>query len=86
MALTVAVVLAGLALSGPVAHGLAGSPMEPVARRTYVVRSGDTLWTIAQHMAPGTDPRPLVQRIQEANGVDAGALAPGQTLVVPLAG
>ena len=86
VALTLTVVLAGLALSGPVAHRLAGSPMEPAARRTYVVRSGDTLWSIAQRMAPGDDPRPLVQRIQVANGVDAGSIAPGQTIVVPLAG
>lgn len=86
VAFTLAVVMAGLAVSGAVAHRLAGSPMEPAARRTYVVRSGDTLWSIAQRMAPGDDPRPLVQRIQEANGVDAGAIAPGYTLVVPLAG
>jgi LysM repeat protein len=50
-----------------------------------VVREGDTLWTIARRLAPGSDPRPIVDVLSAANGLDAGLIVPGQTLVVPLA-
>lgn len=72
------------AWAGPVGHALAGRRTSaPAARHTYVVRYGDTLWSIARQVAPGGDPRPVVDAIVGANGVDAGALVPGQTLVIP---
>ena len=82
MTLTAAVIVG--AWAGPVAGalGVGGQPI-PAARTSYVVRSGDTLWSIAGRLAPGTDPRPLVDAIASANGVHAGALAPGTTLVIP---
>jgi Tfp pilus assembly protein FimV len=70
-------------LAGPVVGAFAGTSMDPAARRTYVVRSGDTLWAIATAVAPGQDPRVTVDSIEAANHVDAGTLRPGQTLVVP---
>ncbi len=72
-----------IAALGPLAHAVGEPTFEPVVRRTYVVQAGDTLWSIAGSVAPGQDPRPLVQVIMEANRVDPGALMPGQTLVVP---
>ena len=73
--------------AGPVARALAGSA-EPVsaAGRSYVVRSGDTLWSIADRVAPGQDPRPVVDAIAAANQVGLDAIVPGQTLLIPLAG
>ena len=79
--LTLAVV-AG-AWAGPVAGALTGPPARLVSRTSYVVRAGDSLWTIASGLAPGDDPRPLVDAIAAANHVDPGALTPGQTLVIP---
>jgi len=49
----------------------------------YVVREGDTLWAIARERSPGRDPRDVVQAIVDANQIDAGALLPGQVLVIP---
>jgi nucleoid-associated protein YgaU len=73
--------------AGPVAQAFGGAEApEPVSMSSYVVRSGDTLWSIAERVAPGRDPRPLVEAISEANRVDAGALVPGRTLVIPVAG
>ncbi|HXF74300.1 MAG TPA: LysM peptidoglycan-binding domain-containing protein [Actinomycetota bacterium] len=49
-----------------------------------VVRPGDTLWGIAQAIVgPAGDPRPLVDAMIRANGVDPGAIRPGQVLEVP---
>ena len=84
--ITVATVLVTLALLGPVSRAVAGPTMEPAAGRSYVVRSGDTLWSIAGRVAPATDPRVTVQKILEVNRVDPGAIAPGQVLLVPRLG
>lgn len=76
--------------AGGLAVGVSCAAREParpdvaaVARHTYVVRAGDTLWSIAGRIAPGEDPRPLVDAIARVNGVSAGDLVPGQALVIP---
>jgi hypothetical protein len=86
LTLTVSVALVAAAWAGPAVRAL-GSPGQPtrIARSSYVVREGDTLWTIARRLAPGSDPRPIVDVLSAANGLDAGLIVPGQTLVVPLA-
>jgi LysM repeat protein len=66
--------------------GAGGSAPTSAAVHTYVVRPGDTLWSIAERLRPGEDPRPLVDAIQRANGVSAGELVPGQSLEIPLEG
>lgn len=89
-----AVALAGAIwlVGGAVAEavGLGDGPAVPpevrTDRITYVVRPGDSLWSIAADLRPGEDPRPIVDALARANHVDAGALVPGQELVVRLAG
>jgi nucleoid-associated protein YgaU len=63
----------------------AGSPPErPVARTTYVVQAGDTLWGIASRLAgPAGDPRPLVVRLARANHTEGDLIRVGQLLVLP---
>lgn len=46
-----------------------------------VVQPGDTLWSIAEALAPGSDPRPIVSELREIAG--PGYLQPGQLLRVP---
>lgn len=82
-----ALVSAGLLIGGLGSLAQAGPPgsTRRVAVHSYVVRTGDTLWSIAQRVSErDADPRGLVQRIAEANGVDAGYLVPGQTLRIPV--
>jgi LysM repeat protein len=51
-------------------------------KRTYVVRPGDTLWTVAERMYPG-DPREGVWKIEQRNHLASATIVPGQKLVVP---
>jgi LysM repeat protein len=48
----------------------------------YVVRPGDTLWSIAAERYAG-DPREGVWKIERLNGLSGPALVPGQRLLVP---
>ena len=80
-----------LVLSAPVAgalsrHGDASSTEVQPARRweqVVVVQPGDTVWSIAEAAADGADPRALVDAIVTRNGIDVGAVVPGQSLVIP---
>ena len=81
-------------VSGPVANavGVGGAPEVDAPRTStgasgaYVVRPGDTLWSIATRFAPSTDPRIVVDAIRSANGLDPAALVPGQQLSIPSVG
>ena len=51
---------------------------------TVVVRSGDTLWSIASARTPGSgDVLDTIDRITEVNHLAGAAIAPGQRLRVP---
>lgn len=46
-----------------------------------VAQPGDTLWALAQQLAPGRDPRPVVDALVAANG--GSNLEVGQRVLVP---
>ncbi len=69
----------GLALAvGLAARSSSGAGPE----RTYVVRPGDTLWSIAER-AYGGDPREGVWRLEQRNHLASATIVPGERLVVP---
>jgi LysM domain len=78
---TVLVVAALLLVAPGLARGV--GPDRPAPRVTYVVQPGDTLWSIARRVAPGQDPRPVVDGLIDANDV-RGGLQTGQELSVPV--
>ena len=58
----------------------AGLPAETLVVR---VGAGETVWDVAVRVAPESDPRAVVQRIRELNGMTTSAVQPGQQLQVP---
>jgi hypothetical protein len=54
------------------------------ATRVYQVQVGDTLWRIASSVAgPKGDPRPVVDRMIELNGLHGASIWVGERLLVP---
>jgi LysM repeat protein len=51
-------------------------------KQTYVVRPGDTLWTVAERTYAG-DPREGVWRLEQRNHLASATISPGEKLVVP---
>jgi hypothetical protein len=71
--------LGGSTLAAPERHPAGSSPgtiHDPAAHT--VVREGDSLWTVAQRLAPGEDPRPVVDALAEAR--HGSVLTPGETI------
>lgn len=63
---------------GYAAHGSSGAGQ----RQTYVVRAGDTLWSIAARSYAG-DPREGIWKIQQRNHLASATISPGEKLVLP---
>ncbi|MGH4026223.1 MAG: LysM peptidoglycan-binding domain-containing protein [Pseudonocardiaceae bacterium] len=62
----------------------AGSSAETPAETSVVrVGAGETVWDVAVRVAPESDPRAVVQRIRELNGMTSSAVQPGERLQVP---
>ena len=62
----------------------ASAQTDGAATAVVVVQPGENLWSIAQSVDPGSDPRDLVLRIRELNDLGAAHVFPGQSLIVPL--
>lgn len=78
----VAGVFLALALMSVPAGGSLTEEAKEARRVTYVVQPGDTLWRAAQHLAPGADPRAVVDALSSARGTTE--VLPGEQLVWPL--
>ena len=50
---------------------------------TVTVMPGDTLWSIAQDVAPNADAQVVVAGIEELNQLDTLTVQPGQKLAIP---
>lgn len=77
LALSAAIIGGGTALASREDGAPAGS------FTTVTVASGDTLWSIAQEVAPSSDPRDVVDAIVRLNALDGVTLWAGQSLAIP---
>jgi predicted Zn-dependent protease len=85
-AIVVASVLWLAAASGALAtdHGASLRAMHRDLSQV-MVQPGQTLWSIAVRTDPAADPRLIIQRIIELNGLTGGSVSAGQRLWVPRA-
>lgn len=80
-----AAALTVLVTVGQAAITQAGPGGEPVAPLGVTrVEAGETLWALAQRIAPDRDPREVVAQIRELNGMDSSMLQVGQQLLLPV--
>ena len=52
-------------------------------QRVHVVSNGQTLWSLAGKFAGDDDPRKFVHEVKLLNGLEGGAIFPGQRLILP---
>lgn len=78
LAISIAMVSGGAALASR------DGGTDPGSFTTVTVSSGDSLWSIAQDVAPDADPRDVVDAIVRLNALDGVTLQAGQSLAIPL--
>jgi LysM repeat protein len=70
-----------LAAAAQAAHAGQAAPGRYVAK--VEVRPGQSLWSLAESYDPGTDPRLVIQQIQQLNAMAGDQVQPGEVLWVP---
>ena len=61
----------------------AGAESSTQSATTWVVQPGETLWSIAERIAPDTDPRETVARIVQMNDLPSSEVLVGQEIYLP---
>jgi LysM repeat protein len=80
VALLVGLLVGVFAIASP--PGRAANPSG--THRVAVVQPGDTLWSIAERYAPGSDRLETIAEIRRLNGLRDTTVHPGQHLVLPI--
>ena len=85
LTLLIAIPLAiGAAVAGVGAIGAAAGTQGSAATFQYVtVEPGESLWQVAEAVAPTADPRDVVADILTLNNLSSGEVQPGQRLAIP---
>lgn len=78
VALSIAIVSGG----GALASGERSAPEGTF--ETVTVMPGDTLWSVAERVAPTADPRDVVDAIMRLNALSSARLDAGQQVAIPL--
>jgi len=89
LVLIIALVLVGftvVSLGRAATDAIAADPSVPqsgVATTEWVVQPGETLWAIAESVAPEADPRDTIARIVSLNDLPGASVQAGQMLHIP---
>jgi LysM repeat protein len=75
------VVLAALAFGINAGGAVGTSSSTPLTKITVV--GGETLWGVAKHIAPNSDPRDVVSDIMSVNRLNTADIYPGERLAIP---
>ncbi|WP_022881809.1 LysM peptidoglycan-binding domain-containing protein [Gryllotalpicola ginsengisoli] len=79
--LVAAALFYGVASGG--AAATSGGGVAPAEFGHVTVEPGQSLWQIAERVAPHDDPRDVIDEIVDLNGLQSSSLSPGQTLAIP---
>ncbi len=85
VAALVAVLFGAFSLGRSASQAAPRSTAPVVEQQRVTVQAGQSLWTLAQRIAPDHDPRDVVAKIRDLNELTSTQLQPGQQLVVPVA-
>lgn len=83
LALPAAAVLTALAISA--APAAASNDIASGDFSYVTVEAGESLWSVAERVAPASDPRDVIADIERLNGLESSAVAAGQSLAIPTA-
>jgi hypothetical protein len=87
LTLLIAIPLAvGAAVTGIGAIGAAAGTQGVGGGTTFhyvTVESGESMWQVAEAVAPAADPRDVVANILSLNNLSSGEVQPGQRLAIP---
>jgi LysM repeat protein len=81
--LAAAPLVAGLVFASVTAPASAGNEQGTTSFATVTVGAGESLWSIAERIAPQSDPREVIGELQRLNGLEDSAVAAGQTIAIP---
>ena len=84
LAALVAVLFGAFSLGRSASQAAPPSAAVVAEHERVTVQAGDSLWTLAQQIAPDHDPRDVVAAIREMNDLASADLHVGQQLVLPL--
>lgn len=70
-----------LAANASAVAGVGGS--SSASFRHVIVQPGDSLWEIAQRVAPTADPRDVINAIIDLNGLQSSTIQAGERLAIP---
>jgi LysM repeat protein len=76
-------VAAGVVLTGGLPANAGTDRPAAVSAQRVTVAPGETLWQIAERVAPGSDPRETVARILDLNGLQTAEVQAGTALRLP---
>lgn len=80
-ALPLVVVAVAFALNGGMATASTGLSTTPV--ETVTVEAGQSLWQLAEEIAPEADPRDVIDEVVSFNQLSSVEIQPGQQLDIP---
>ena len=83
LVLAVGIVLAGISVGRAGSQAATATETGPALTQT-TVQQGETLWTVAQRIAPGNDPREIIAQIRRINHLHDSSLQAGQQLLLPV--
>lgn len=79
-------VAVGVIAGVSVTSAIATSPNSAVVEFDYLtINSGESLWQVAERIAPASDPRDVIADIVSLNQMSTSSVEPGQRIAIPTA-